>query len=288
MAEDIEDWDDAYANGAYIPGAAEYPPRWEMAAKAYRGPVSADLDIAYGDHPRQRFDLFWPNGTPKGLAVFVHGGYWHRLDNSYWSHLAQGMLAQGWAVAIPSYTLAPVAHISEITREIAAAIQFAAERISGPIRLAGHSAGGHLVSRMVCQDSPLPNTIQQRIAKVLSISGIHDLRPLLLADMNQTLRLTAAEAEQESPVLQLPVAGIPVAFWVGAAERPELLRQTRLTGMRRDSGLGQQKPTIYPTPLPAKFHLQPCGLPDLRCGADGSNALGIMGNCTDNRRLSAG
>ncbi len=173
-------------------------------------------------------DIFQPEGTVQGLFVFIHGGYWHRLDNSYWSHLAQGMLSQGWAVAIPAYTLAPVAKISEITTEIAAAIHFAARRVHGPIRLAGHSAGGHLVSRMICQDSLLPNEIQQRITKVVSISGIHDLRPLLLSEMNQTLRLTAADAEAESPVLQQPIADIPISFWVGAAERPELLRQTRL------------------------------------------------------------
>ena len=30
----ITDWDDAYANGAYISGAADYPPKWAKAAGA--------------------------------------------------------------------------------------------------------------------------------------------------------------------------------------------------------------------------------------------------------------
>ena len=226
------DWTDAFDNTGYVPEAADLLTKWSDTAKKFRTDLQAsgraELNLVYGEKPRNRLDIFHPTGDPQGLFMFIHGGYWHRLDNSYWSHLAQGMLAQGWMVAIPAYTLAPTARISEITQEIAEAISFAAKRTDGPIRLAGHSAGGHLVTRMVCQDSPLPAGIQRRITKVVSISGIHDLRPLLLTAMNQTLRLTAAEAEAESPALHQPIAGTPVSFWVGAAERPELLRQTRL------------------------------------------------------------
>lgn len=82
--------------------------------------------------------------------MFVHGGFWMRLDKSYWTDLAEGARDLGWAVCIPSYTLAPVARISEITKQIAAAIEKAGNLVGGPIRLVGHSAGGHLVTRMIC------------------------------------------------------------------------------------------------------------------------------------------
>ena len=226
------DWTDAFDNTTYVPEATVLVAKWAGLAETFRAEMQAagraELNVDYAGEPRNRMDIFHPVGETQGLFMFIHGGYWHRLDNSYWSHLAQGMLAHGWAVAIPAYTLAPVAHISEITREIAGAVGFAAARIACPIRLAGHSAGGHLVSRMACQDSPLPAELRQRLAKVVSISGIHDLRPLLLADMNQTLRLTAQEAEAESSALQQPLENTAVSFWVGAAERPELLRQTRI------------------------------------------------------------
>ena len=42
------------------------------------------------------------------------------------------------------------------------------------------------------------------------------------------LCLSEAEAEAESPALHAPRPGLPVRFHVGAKERPELLRQTRL------------------------------------------------------------
>ena len=228
MTAEITDWDDAYANGAYIEGAAEYPPRWAAAAAAYRARVRADLDVAYEEHPRQVMDVFWPDETPKGVAVFVHGGYWLKFDKSYWSHLAEGARAAGWLTALPSYVLSPEARISEITAMIGQAIEALAARQPGPIRLSGHSAGGHLVSRMACADGPLSADTAGRLAGVLSISGLHDLRPLRNTAMNNDWRMDEAEAEAESAALTAPLKAPNVTAWVGAEERPEFIRQTEL------------------------------------------------------------
>lgn len=225
-------WDDAYSNGAYIQGGDAYPAKWSAAAARFRADLSAAgrarLDQSYGAKPRERLDLFEPEGTAKGLFVFVHGGYWLAFDKSSWSHLAVGALAHGWAVAMPSYTLCPDARIAEITAEVGAAIAAAATRVSGPLVIAGHSAGGHLVSRMCCADSPLPQGIRDRLRHTLSISGLHDLRPLMMTSMNQTLRLDEAEAVRESAALRRPLPDARITCWVGADERPEFVRQNAL------------------------------------------------------------
>jgi acetyl esterase/lipase len=182
--------------------------------------------ILYGPHERNRFDLFLPTAPARGLVVFVHGGYWMMFDRSDWSHLARGPLEAGFAVAMPSYVLCPQARIAEITRQIGAAITAAAREVEGPIHLAGHSAGGHLVSRMACATTPLERPVLSRIRKTVSISGLHDLRPLALTSMNATLDIDADEALSESPALQAPAHGVDITFWVGGAERPEFVRQT--------------------------------------------------------------
>jgi acetyl esterase/lipase len=226
------DWTDAFDNSSYVAGSDRLPALWSERAAAYRDGLAArglaDLGLPYGAGEPNAFDLFWPQGEAQGLVVFVHGGYWQRMDRSFFSHLAEGARSRGWAVAMPSYTLAPEARISRITRDTADAVVAAADRVSGPVRLTGHSAGGHLVSRMACADGPLPDAVAERLESVLSISGIHDLRPLLLSEMNEVLHLTEEEAAAESPALHAPRAGLPIRFHVGAAERPELLRQTRL------------------------------------------------------------
>lgn len=226
----IIDWNDAYANAPHIENADQYPALWRSRAEAFRAEIGsqAELNISYGSGKRQKFDLFQPRGALNGLTVFVHGGYWKAFDKDTWSHLAHGALAHGWAVAIPSYTLAPEARISEITLEIAAALKVAAEKIEGPIRLAGHSAGGHLVARMLCRNAPLGEHLRNRIRHVLSISGLHDLRPLIRLDLNETLRLDEAEAVLESPALQYPAPWAKLTCWVGALERPEFRRQNDL------------------------------------------------------------
>lgn len=225
------DWDDAFEISGHISGAQDLPEYWSKEAAAFRADCSAkgllQPDVPYGPDPRHGFDLFHPETDSLGLFVFIHGGYWRRFDKSYWSHLAAGAVSRGWTVAMPSYVLAPQARISEITIAITEAVSLAAAQIPGPVRIAGHSAGGHLASRMMCQ-GVLPDDVATRLARVTSISGLHELTPLCLIQLNETLRLTEEEARMESPAYLAPLAGVPLTAWVGAQERPEFLRQTRL------------------------------------------------------------
>lgn len=229
----ITDWDDAYANRDHISEPQDYIDKWELEARAFRqswaqgaGVVSPDL--IYGERERERFDLFYPEGQPRGLFVFVHGGYWMAFDKNSWSHLAAGALAKGWAVAMPSYSLCPEVKIGDITLQIARAIEAAAGMVEGPVVLTGHSAGGHLVTRMVCRDAPLSEKVSARVRHVISISGVHDLRPLQRLTLNQTLQLDEGQAIAESPALLVPREGIAIDCVVGGAERPEFIRQNAL------------------------------------------------------------
>ncbi|MEM7636602.1 MAG: alpha/beta hydrolase [Pseudomonadota bacterium] len=224
----IADWDDAYSNSAYIPDSNRWPGEWIERAARYRANARCELDIAYGEHARNVYDLFLPPGEPAGLLVFIHGGYWLDFDKSYWSHLARGSVDSGWAVAVPSYVLCPQAGIGDIMQMVGAAIRHAAHKVSGPVVLTGHSAGGHLATCMVCEASPLPVDVRRRIAHTVSISGLHDLRPLLKTRMNDQLHLTHGEAMHLSPALKLPDPQCRLTAWVGQAERPEFLRQSEL------------------------------------------------------------
>jgi arylformamidase len=218
------DPDRDYANGAFIPGAADYPARWTETAAAFRRSLGrrADLDLAYGPAPREQLDLFLPEGTPKGVVVFVHGGYWHLFSKAHWSHLAAGPLARGYAVAMPSYTLAPAARLAEITAEIARACWFVGTRVPGPMVVTGHSAGGHLSARMGCTDIAVP------VTRVVPISPLAELGPLMATAMNATLKIDGDEAASESPARHNLRDGVSAHVWVGAEERPAFLMQARI------------------------------------------------------------
>ena len=231
------DFNDAYANMAHIPDAPSFVAEWPERAAAFRATWQQKrLDIAYGSDPRQRFDLFLPEGPAKGLAVFIHGGYWRAFAKDDWSHLAAGTLARGFAVALPSYRLAPQVTLDEICSDVAAAVTAVARYVEGPIHLAGHSAGGHLVTRLISGKALLAAPLIKRILAVTSISGVHDLRPLLQTELNDLLAITEDIAANESPALLTPLAPvmagkIGVNVWVGAEERPEFRRQTDLLAL---------------------------------------------------------
>ena len=220
MLYQVTDWDDAYANSIHIANADLLIQGFADASAAFRA--------AHPPQPLGSGSLYLPSAPAKGLAMFIHGGFWHEPYPDIWSHLAAGAFAHDWAVAVPTYRLAPDATIAGMVAEIAAAITYAARHVEGPIALSGHSAGGQLAARMVCADGTLPDEIYQRVISCVPISGLADLRPLLRTKMNDVLQLDDAEARSQSPAFLTPRTQVPVTCWVGGAERPEFLRQSAL------------------------------------------------------------
>ncbi|TNC74915.1 alpha/beta hydrolase [Rubellimicrobium roseum] len=210
------DLSDAYANAAHIPGGPGFPARWAEAAAAFRA-AHPPQEIRTGEGARDWLHLFHPEGEPRGLAVIVHGGYWMAFSPTDFSHLAAGALARGWAVAMPCYPLCPEATVGGIVRSVARAVEQAAAEVPGPIALAGHSAGAQVVARLAGADVALAP--RDRLARVVPVSPLSDLVPLLRTGMNATLGLDLHEAVAESPLLR-PRPAIPVTVWVGESERP--------------------------------------------------------------------
>ena len=223
--ERITDWNAAYDNVGSIAGADALLAKSQERALRFRDDKPATALEGIAGAP-EGVDLF-PIEAARGTAVFVHGGYWMRFGKGDWSHLAAGALSQGWRVAVPGYTLCPHVSIAEIARQVAAALTYLAEQFPGPIRLSGHSAGGQIVTRILC-GGLLGREVLSRIEHVMTISGVHDLRPLIKTDRNSVLLLDDRMAVEESPALLSPDIAIPVTAWVGADELPEFRRQTEL------------------------------------------------------------
>ena len=252
----IEDWTDAYSNQKYCADADQIIKSWPERSNAFRQThrLSSDLGVSYAQKAKERWhknwgdinpdrlccDIFYPpmgqtnsgQTSPKGLFIFVHGGYWQAFDRSDFSFLAKGLASLGWIVALPSYPLAPNSSLPIMAQTLATAVDFLARRYPAlPITLCGHSAGGHLVTRLGSAPSLLSASIRRKISHIISISGLHDLRPLIGADLNHSVGITPKLARQESPALLKPFAGPntwKLTAWVGCDERPEFIRQSAL------------------------------------------------------------
>lgn len=86
--------------------------------------------------------------------------------------------------------------------------------------LAGHSAGAHLVASLFQgYFQKLPEAEQDIVKAALLIGGVYNLVPLVdIPSVNDPLKLTTAEAEKLSPLLQTLSAKKHVAVYVVVAE----------------------------------------------------------------------
>lgn len=214
--------DAAYNNGEAVKDAATLHAAREAASAAFRAAHPEHLDLRYGPRERNTWDLF-PAKDPKAPCLaFIHGGYWQRNSKDQFANLIGGPYAHGWAAALPGYTLAPDATMTDIVAEIRAALDWLAEHgpahgIAGPIVLSGWSAGGHLTA--MCLDHP-------GVVAGLAISGLFELGPIRDTYLNERLRLTDTEIATLSP-MRLPVVHKPLAITYGTAELPPLVSDSR-------------------------------------------------------------
>lgn len=154
-------------------------------------------------------------GAP--LLVFFHGGYWRRLHKDDATYVAAGFAPHGIATAVVNYGLAPALSLEEITAQArrsvgwlrAHAHEYGADA-SAPV-VSGHSAGGHLAA--MC-------AVAEPVRAVASISGLHDLRPLVGSFTDAWLELDERRAIALSPALLRPAAPSRVYVAYGAAEPP--------------------------------------------------------------------
>ncbi len=229
-----EEVERGYNNRAAVPDYADWFARWAKTSAEVRSGLGAQVDVRYGPNPKQTMDIFVPAGKAHGTFVFIHGGYWRALDKSEHGFVAPVFVDAGYAVAVVNYDLCPDVTIDTIVDECRHAVAWigrdGAAHGLAPSRLVvgGHSAGGHLAAMLHVTDWNAIGVAPPAIAGAVSISGVHDLTPMLQFSYNADLRLTQADALRLSPIQYRPTTAAPVLVVAGAQETSEFLRQARL------------------------------------------------------------
>ncbi len=225
--------DKAYNNTDAVKNSAELSAARIAASGAFRAAHAGHLDLRYGPKERNTWDLF-PAADPNAPCfVFIHGGYWQRNSKDQFASLIAGPHARGWAAALPGYTLAPDATLTEIVAEIDAALDWLAAHgsehgINGKVVLSGWSAGGHLTAQCLGH---------KRVSAGLAVSGVFELGPIRDTYLNDKLGLSEDEIAKLSP-MRLPMVKKPLAIAYGTAELPPLVHDSRhLHGMRAEAHL---------------------------------------------------
>jgi acetyl esterase/lipase len=196
--------------------------------------------IAYVDDgdDKHKLTVFAPEGAQGvPVVVFVHGGFWRSGDRAVYENIVGLYSNVGVALAdndvvtvIPSYRLFPqVASVEDMLDDIAASIAWTRDHIAvhggdpNRIILAGHSAGGHLVSLIATRpEALLKRGVDPAVIKgVVPLSGIYDIpgaaaRAKLEEDRVTLWRpLFDKEGKEQSPELYFGPKMPPTLFLVG-------------------------------------------------------------------------
>ncbi|WP_346898419.1 alpha/beta hydrolase [uncultured Roseibium sp.] len=225
------DMEAEYNNRARVPEHPAIIEGWQTDAEAYRkAQENAVLDQPYGPAPRNSYDLFPASTEAKQplLALFIHGGYWQALDKSAFSHMARGLNANGFDVAIANYSLCPAVAVADIIAEMQDLAAHLYQTFGKKLLVLGHSAGGHLTAALMATDWADRGLPADLVAAGMPISGLFELEPLVETSINKAVGMTPETAREASPILwPKPKKGHFRAV-VGGRESDEYLRQSRM------------------------------------------------------------
>lgn len=216
-----------YDNRAKVSDFQAFAERFvERSAATRAARPRASLDVRVGPDPAQLVDIFPADRRAGRIAVFIHGGYWKAFSRKEFSFVANGLAPHGITTVVVGYGLLPTVTMADAVRHCRQAIGWVQDHAArlggdaGQIALCGHSAGAQLMAVAVAGDALGP------VRGGCSLSGVHDLEPVRLTSLQQTLALTPADVVDFSPVrLPAPSQGT-WSVLVGSEEGEEYLRQS--------------------------------------------------------------
>jgi len=210
-------------------------------------------DLAYGEDPRQRMDLYAPTAPgPYPVLVFFYGGGWDSGSRDLYGWAAQALSAQGFVVALPDYRLVPQVLFPAFIEDAAAATAKAADvcAVHGgdPDRLGvlGHSAGAHL-AMMIALDRRYMAAVERPglIKAAAGLAGPYDFLPLDAGAARN------AFGRAPDPTLTQPVAFVradapPIWLGHGTADVVVHAEDTTILDARMKAVGGRSEAKLYP------------------------------------------
>ncbi|XP_027423393.1 kynurenine formamidase [Zalophus californianus] len=209
----------------------------DEATKKARATRRSLLHVPYGDGEGEKLDIYFPGevSAASPFCLFFHGGYWQSGSKDTSAFMVNPLTAQGVAVVVMAYDLAPKGTLDQMVDQVTRSIAFVQKQYpyNEGIYLCGHSAGAHLASMMFLTNWT-KHGVTPNLKGFFLVSGIYDLEPIVYTTHNAPLRMTLEDAQRNSPQLLLEAAltqpsdpACHVLVTVGQHDSPEFHRQSR-------------------------------------------------------------
>lgn len=182
--------------------------------------VAIEAGLHYGDHPRQRLDIYYPCKTTavRAIIMFIYGGGWNSGARQMYGFVGTALAARGYLTMIPDYRLYPEVRYPDFMTDAAHAYRWAIDQQSAaltagtPMILMGHSAGAHMAA-LLAYDRRYLDQIDGALTSpqgFIGISGPYGFDPKT-HHRSKMIFETAASADLVRPEAQVK-AGAPAAL----------------------------------------------------------------------------
>lgn len=152
------------------------------------GDYRLSADLAYGDDPRQRLDIYLPEQPlpARPTLIFVPGGCWGACETypkEDYRFVADAFTAQGYAVVIPDYRLYPAVKFATIIGDVRDAVEWVVRHgaqhglNTDALVLMGHSAGAQMTALLTLDESYLTAATRARLKGYVGLAGPYDFLP---------------------------------------------------------------------------------------------------------------
>jgi acetyl esterase/lipase len=208
-----------------------------------RSGYRVERDSAYGETPRQRFDLYLPKAltAPAPIVLFFYGGAFRAGRKSEYRVVGEALASKGIIVVVADYRIYPEARFPDFLEDGAKALAAVHERAADfggdPARifLAGHSAGAYISVMLAANPAYLraANADPSWIRGVIAIAGRYHELPINDAIIRDTFRGPARP--ETRPATFITGTRPPMLLVAGSRESPEVLEShSKLAGHLRD------------------------------------------------------
>ena len=223
-----------------------------LVPKDFGGRLAARA-VPFGDHPRQRLDLYLPRrpgARPLPILLFFYGGSWATGTREGYGFAGRALASCGFAVAVPDYRLVPEFRFPAFLEDGAAAARAVCALAPaygadpGRIVLAGHSAGAWIAA-MLALDRTWLGTGHAAICGLAGLAGPYDFLPL---DSAATRRAFGGVADLAAtqPVNFVSAAAPPALLLHGARDRTVAPRHSLELARRLRAAGAEAEARIYP------------------------------------------
>jgi len=214
-----------------------------------------ERDIAFGPDPRQRYDLYVPNGAAGSspAAVFFYGGAWTGGAKRDYLFVGEALAALGYVVAIPDYRLYPQIRFPDFLADNAAAVAAirrdlaARDLATGKLALVGHSAGAYNALMLALDPQWLAQAGVDRcaaISAVVGLAGPYDFLPLRGRNL-QAIFGDAAPLARTQPIAFAQNPAPPLLLLAGANDGTVAPRNTLALAAAVRAARGRAETRIY-------------------------------------------